>query len=291
MSDDGRSALSLIAMLGSVFSPFYFAARAQNGGRADPLAFPALNVALYTPRGDHWVLTERTPRTLSRSASELSMGPSVARWEGGALVIDLDERTAPIPRRLAGTIRLHPETSGGESITLDAHGRHRWCPIAPSARAEVELRHPSLRFRGHAYLDANGGDEPLENGFRSWTWARVSSARGAVITYDVVRRDESRRTITRAFDASSRYRSAFPFATIAAPPTLWRMKRDLHADHGAAPRIVRTLEDTPFYARSLVHTRFFGEPAVGTHETLSLDRFRTRWVQFMLPYRMRRETQ
>lgn len=278
-------------MVGSVFSPFYFAARAANGGRADPLAFPALNVALYTSRGDHWVLTERTPRSLARSAAELSLGPSVLRWEGGALVIDLDERTAPIPRRLAGTIRLYPEASAGDAVDLDAHGRHRWCPIAPSARAEVELRHPSLRFCGHAYLDANGGDEPIEEGFRSWTWARVASERGAVITYDVLRRDGSRRMITCAFEPGGRRHADFPVATIAAPPTLWLMNRDLHADRSATPRIDRTLEDTPFYARSLVRTRFFGEPAVGTHETLSLDRFRTRWVQFMLPYRMRRETE
>jgi carotenoid 1,2-hydratase len=38
-----------------------------------------------------------------------------------------------------------------------------------------------------------------------------------------------------------------------------------------------------------VRTRFFGRPAIGTHEALSCDRFRSRWVQFMLPYRMRRE--
>ncbi|MFT3773509.1 MAG: carotenoid 1,2-hydratase [Minicystis sp.] len=289
MSDDGRSALSLIAMLGSVFSPFYFAARARGGGKADPLAFPAMNVALYTPSGNQWVLTERGPRSLTRSADTLVMGPSNVRWEGGSLVIDLDERTAPIPRRLAGTIRLHPEAIDGDTVLLDAAGRHRWCPIAPAARAEVELRYPSLRFSGHAYMDANGGDEPIEDGFRHWTWSRAAAHRGAVITYDVERKDGSRLLVTKAFDQGGHRRSDFPVTTIEATPTMWRMKRVVHADPGAAPRIERTLEDTPFYARSLVRTRFFGEPAVGTHEALSLDRFRTRWVQFMLPYRMRQE--
>lgn len=289
MSDDGRSALSLIAMLGNVFSPFYFAARARGGGKADPLAFPAMNVALYAPGGDRWVLTERGRGALSRSADALVLGPSAMRWEGDALVVDLDEQTAPIPRRLAGTIRLHPEAMPGDTVHLDAPGRHRWRPIAPAARAEVELRHPSLRFRGHAYMDANCGDEPLEDAFRHWTWSRAASRGGAVIAYDVERRDGSRLLVTRAFEPGGRRQSGFPVAAARASSTRWQMKRLVHGDEGAAPRIERTLEDTPFYARSLVRTRYFGEPATGTHEVLSLDRFRTRWVQFMLPYRMRRE--
>lgn len=289
MSDDGRTALSVIAMLGNVFSPFYFAARARGGGAADPLAFPAMNAALYTPTGSRWVLTERDARALSRTPHELVIGPSVVRWEGGALVVHLDERTAPVPRRLAGTIRLYPEAAGGDAILLDAGARHRWRPIAPAARAEVELSSPSLRFRGHAYLDTNRGDEPLEAGFRRWNWARVAGGGGAVITYDVERRDGSRLLVTRAFGPDGEQQSGFPVAAVAAAPTRWLMPRRLHGEHGAAPRVERTLEDTPFYARSLVRTRFFGQPAAGTHEALSLDRFRTRLVQFMLPYRMRRE--
>lgn len=288
MSDDGRSALSVIAMIGSVFSPFYFAARARDK-KADPLAFPAMNAALYTPNGTRWVLTERDARSLSRSRDELVIGPSAVRWEGAALVVDLDERGAPIPRRFAGKIRLYPEQIDGDTVLLDAAGRHRWCPIAPAARAEVELTSPRLCFRGHAYLDANGGDEPLEDGFRRWTWARVAAGGGAAITYDVERRDGSRLLLTRAFDPNGAQRSNFAVATADAAPTMWRMKRPVYGDPGASPRVERTLEDTPFYARSLVRTRFFGRDAVGTHEALSLDRFRTRWVQFMLPYRMRRE--
>jgi carotenoid 1,2-hydratase len=49
LSDDGAHALTLIAMLGNVFSPFYARARAQ-GGPADPLAHCTMNVALYGPR-------------------------------------------------------------------------------------------------------------------------------------------------------------------------------------------------------------------------------------------------
>ena len=290
VSDDGRWALSLIAMLGSVFSPHYFAARAAGGGVADPLAHAAINVALYTPRGSSWVLTERGERATRRSEGELTLGPSALRWAGSTLEVDFDERTAPFGGRLAGTVRLVPSARGGDPVTLDAAGRHRWQPIAPSARAEVEIRHPSpLRFAGAAYLDANGGDEPLEDAFVGWTWSRVTSGGRAAVTYDVERRDGSRLLVTRAFEPGGRITSGFPVDAVAAPPTGWRMPRVVHGDPGAAPRITRTLEDTPFYARSLVETRLLGRPCQGTHEVLSLDRFRTRAVQLMLHFRTRRE--
>jgi carotenoid 1,2-hydratase len=50
----------------------------------------------------------------------------------------------------------------------------------------------------------------------------------------------------------------------------------------------RTLEDTPFYARSVLQTRLLGQDAIAVHESLSLDRFRNPIVQAMLPFRMPR---
>jgi carotenoid 1,2-hydratase len=289
VSDDGRTALSLIAMLGNVFSPFYFAARRRGGGKADPLAHPAMNVALYTPGGNQWVLTERSTSAVTRDREALVLGPSAVRWDRDALVIDIEERTAPFGQRLSGRIRLTTNEIDARPTLLDAPGRHRWCPIAPAARAEVKLKHPSIRFSGHAYLDSNEGDEPLEEGFRFWTWSRVSSEKGTAITYDVERRDGSRLLVTRGFAPNGHRTDGFPVAAIPASRTMWRMPRVVHADPGGFARVARTLEDTPFYARSLVHTTLGGERAEGTHETLSLDRFRSRVVQFMLPYRMRRE--
>jgi carotenoid 1,2-hydratase len=283
-------ALSLIAMLGSVFSPFYFAARAAGGGVADPLAHSAVNVALYTSRGAQWALTERGERSLSRRPDELVLGTNTMRWEGGGLVVEFDERTALRGKQLAGSIHLFPEERGGAPVALDAGGRHRWQPIAPAARAEVEIRHPSpLRFSGAAYLDSNGGDEPLESAFVGWTWSRVASRRRAAVTYDVQRRDGSRLLVTRAFDPGGRIIENFPVKTVAASPTRWRMPRLIHGDHDAHPKITRTLEDTPFYARSLFDTRILGDAVEGMHEALSLSRFRSRPVQIMLPFRMRKE--
>ena len=290
VSDDGRAAISVIALLGSVFSPFYAAARAR-GGRADPLAHAALNVAVYAPGRGRWVLTERGAHALARSHDALAIGPSRVRWEGDALVVDLEERSAPFGLRVAGRVRLFPEERAGDTVILDRDGRHRWVPIAPSARAEIELTHPALRFRGAAYLDANHGDEALEDAFSRWTWSRVAAGRRAAVTYDVERRDGSHLLVTRAFGPGGERRDGFPVVAVEAAPTRWRMPRVLHGEPGAQARarVVRTLEDTPFYARSLIETSLLGEPAVGTHEALSLDRFRLPVVQRMLPYRMRRE--
>ncbi len=52
--------------------------------------------------------------------------------------------------------------------------------------------------------------------------------------------------------------------------------------------MIRTLEDTPFYARSLVGLRLIGERTVGVHESLSLDRVAHPIVRAMLPFRMPR---
>jgi carotenoid 1,2-hydratase len=288
VSDDGRHALSIIGLLGSVFSPFYAKAR-RAAGPVDPLGHCSMNVALYGPGSSAWVLTERGAGAVTRGREELAIGPSHMRWEGSSFVIDFDERSAPLGTRVAGTVRIHPEELGGETVHLDAAGRHRWTPIAPLARAEVELRHPSLRWKGAAYLDSNGGDRPLEQDFSRWDWSRVASKKGARVTYDVDRRDGSRLLFARAFEHGGRAHDLPAVARVPGERTLWGLDRKLHASPGERPALLETLEDTPFYARSLVRVDRQGPSAIGTQETLCLDRFQRPWVQFLLPYRMRRE--
>ncbi len=53
-------------------------------------------------------------------------------------------------------------------------------------------------------------------------------------------------------------------------------------------RVAKTLLDTPFYARSLVEHRIFGERAISMHESLDLTRFSKSYVKWMLPFRMPR---
>ena len=48
-------------------------------------------------------------------------------------------------------------------------------------------------------------------------------------------------------------------------------------------KITATFEDGPFYSRSLLSTHILGERVPAVHESLSLDRFKAPWVQFLLP--------
>ena len=64
--------------------------------------------------------------------------------------------------------------------------------------------------------------------------------------------------------------------------------RGTRSDSGTHACLVRTLEDTPFYARSLVATTLMGERVVAMHESLSLDRVANPIVRLMLPFRMPR---
>ncbi|MDK0748921.1 hypothetical protein P7A58_15505, partial [Clostridium perfringens] len=78
--------------------------------------------------------------------------------------------------------------------------------------------------------------------------------------------------------------SRLPMPAAAPLPTtrIWRIARATHSEAGAA-RIVGTLEDTPFYARSLVETTLLGRRATAVHESLDLDRFSRPWVKALLP--------
>jgi carotenoid 1,2-hydratase len=77
-------------------------------------------------------------------------------------------------------------------------------------------------------------------------------------------------------------------ARVSLPKTRWRVNRETHADFGFTPRITTTLEDAPFYARSVLDTKICGERLKTLHESLSLERFRKQWVRTLLPFRMRR---
>ncbi|MFM7004007.1 MAG: hypothetical protein ACKOXN_08715, partial [Limnohabitans sp.] len=57
MSDDGQHGMTLIAFVGSVFSPYY--AWARRSGQADPENHCALNVAIYSKGASRWAMTER----------------------------------------------------------------------------------------------------------------------------------------------------------------------------------------------------------------------------------------
>lgn len=300
MSDDGRFGLTLILMIGSVFSPFYRKAIAE--GRGDPARHAAVNLALYNlsrpggswlgpvlgrRSGDLWALSEGG--RLLRERSSLAIGGTQATWDGDALRVQIREQTAPFASPLEGELIVRPASIGDEVHRLDAKGKHVWSPIAPFGRIEVNFSEPGLRWQGPAYLDHNAGDEPLARGFAGWTWSRMTSEEKTTVVYDVTRTDRSTQRIARTFHASgARETCAGAASLVRLPTTSWRMGRTVRTVGQATAALGRTLEDTPFYARSHVVGALDGRRASGVHEVVDLERFESGVVQRMLPYRMRR---
>ncbi len=233
-------------------------------------------------------MTERPRERLQQTASSLAIGPSMLSWDGDLLTIRIDETTAPIPSALRGTVRVYPKALSDQTFALDAGGRHRWRPIAPCAHVEVLMSQPSLRWHGSGYVDTNSGDEAIEDAFQSWNWSRVDLRRGTAVLYDVLPRGGSPAALARLFNPAGSIEEFDSPPLVDLPPTRWNIRRQTRAEDAHAVRIVRTLESAPFYARSLITTRLLGEQAFAVHESLSLDRFRSLWVQTMLPFRMPR---
>jgi carotenoid 1,2-hydratase len=287
LSDDGRHGLTVIAFVGSVFSPYYALARSL--GHGDPDNFCALNVALYGEGGKRWAMTERGRGQVSRSRDEYTLGPSRVRWDGRALVVDIDEIGVPIPRRIRGRVRVEPEGLCRFIAPLDEAGRHHWGPIAPCARIEVELEQPRLRWRGHAYLDSNEGSEPVDRAFIDWDWSRATMAGGdTAVIYDVRPRQGGERVIAQRFgrDGSARPFEAPPRHRL--PTSMWRIPRQVRGDAVDPPQLLATLEDTPFYVRSKISSTLLGERLTSIHETLDVPRVVSLPVRLMLPWRMPR---
>jgi carotenoid 1,2-hydratase len=285
LSNDGRNGITIIALIGSVFSPYYAAQRRRGGG--DPMEHVSLNVAIYG-EGKRWAMTERGSDAVQRGKTWLKIGPSALEWDGDGLTIHIDEVTVPVPKRIRGTVRVRPTALHNTPYQLDSNGRRFWEPIAPCAHVDGDLKRPSLRWSGEGYLDSNRGDEPLEAAFKRWDWSRAAMKRGAAVLYDVTGPDGPGPKLGLRFDPSGHVEpfEAPPFVRL--PPTLWRVHRGTRVDPQGGARVVETLEDTPFYARSVIETNLLGEKATAMHESLCLDRFNSRWVQKLLPFRIPR---
>ena len=283
-SDDGRFGLTVIAFIGSVFSPYYKAR-----GRSAPENHISLNVALYGPGASRWAMTERGRSALWRDRTTLKIGPSQVHWDGNVLVIDIDEVGAVLPLKTRGRIRLTPEVLGQRRFRLDPSGRHIWEPLAPRSHVEVCFSEPDVSWSGKGYLDANHGNEPLEDGFADWQWSRAHLKGGetAVIYEGKLRSGDDFGMALRIDNDGNAEVIEMP-APVVLPRTGWHVNRLTRADVGHQARLRATWEDTPFYSRSALSSRMFGEDVIAVHESLSLDRFRSPVVQWMLPWRMPR---
>ena len=287
MSDDGQHGLTLIAFVGSVFSPYYAWAR-RGGGKPEADQYCAINVALTGAGGHRWAMTERDKASMTRSAHELTVGPSRVLWNGRSLVAEIDEVASPFPQRLKGRITLHPSAITETTVGLDAEGRHFWSPIAPVARVEVRLEQPSLSWNGSAYLDSNGGTAPLEDAFKHWCWSRTIEQDRTRVLYDVLETGGTSTSLAVAFDKDGTARQIEAPPAVPLRSTKWRVPRATRAEQQQDARILQTWEDEPFYSRSLIETTIGEQRVMAVHESLSLDRFKRPIVQAMLPFRMPR---
>ena len=288
LSDDGRYGLTIIAFVGSVFSPYYHWAF-QKDPSADPENHCCINVALYGRGARRWTMTERSRASMERSSTHFRVGPSQLRWTSDHLEIDVNEWSVPIPQRVRGKIKLFPERLFHYVTALDTNARHHWGPIAPAARVEVSLEQPQLSWTGHAYLDSNEGVEPVIQSFAEWDWSRANLSDGSVaVLYDIREKSCNERVLALKFNPDQSVEQFQAPARQALPKAFWRVRRSIRSEAGVPARVVNTLEDTPFYVRSVLESGLLGENVISMHETLNIPRLDSTSTRLMLPWKMPR---
>ena len=286
LSADGRHGLTIILFVGSVFSPYYKWQR--RNGLVQPENHCSVNVVLFGASGKRWAMTERGASSLKRSADSYQLGKSHAQLSPGRMTIHVDEIGVPFPHRIKGDIIVEYEALQTTAFHLDSRKQHVWRPLAPRARIHVNFASPQQIWDGEAYVDCNWGAEPVEAGFRGWQWSRASRGEETCVFYDVVERSGAEQGIAAAFDRHGSVRGLTTPPQHQADKTLWRVARPYRSE-GTRGGLIKTVEDTPFYARSLLAQTIEGEDCVAIHESLDVTRYERPIVQAMLPWRMPRK--
>ena len=310
-------ALVCIFFAGAVFSPEY-AARLRRGERALPTEHAAVNLALYRGAGGGsasrqaaWVMSEYGA-VAALGDDELAIGRSaIERMPDGSYHIRIRETTAPFMHRfgrpVAGTIRFAPAAAAFEEAAIATGGTtHAWQALAPRGDVEADFPELGFRLRGVGYHDRNHGDGRLEDAFARWGWARFHQGRRTTILYSFITRDGKRHALAAAAEADNDPVRPLPATPLGdgperALPYGMRMPSSFALDPGPpsgsnlaiAPlrcEVTALLERAPFYARYRCRLRdgrsgaALGGPD-GLGEYLDLDRFRSRWNQFLLRFK------
>ncbi len=285
-SDDGQYGLTVIAFIGSVFSPYYKASGRFFAGKSRL----AQRRALWPARPALGDDRARPGRAVARSfdaedrPQPCPLGRQCAdhrcRGKGRAAAAAGARQDPRSPRKCSAS-------AASGSIRRGATSGQ---PLAPLARVDVAFADPDISWSGQGYLDSNHGSEPLEDGFADWQWSRAHLAGGetAVIYEGKLRSGDDFGMALRIGNDGNAEVCEMP-GPIVLPRTNWRVDRLTRADTGHDARLRATWEDTPFYSRSALSSRMFGQNVVAVHESLSLDRFRSPVVQWMLPWRMPRK--
>lgn len=231
-------------------------------------------------------MTERGRKSVDATPHRFVVGPSQMAWDGQKLVVTLKERAAPWPRAIVGRITLTPRFITDCAVALEPTHTHRWWPVAPFADVEVELDKPVSRWQGHGYFDTNAGDAPLEEHFREWDWSRAQGQHASHILYDVTGHNGPGLCLGLSIDENGGITEFAPPPKVPLKRAFWGVDRATRSQRPA--ELINTLEDSPFYARSLVRSSLNDEQLTSVHETLSLTRFANPLVKFLLPFRMPR---
>ena len=291
VSDDGRHAVTVIAFIGNVFSPYYHHARRFAGAGGVPAAnHCAVNVALYGPTR-RWSMTEHGSANLAVTPDRYTLAANTLTWDGEKLVIKLDCRGALIPRRIRGRIVVEPIAMTPTPRALDHAGHHQWHPVAPDSRVKLDLSEPGLSWRGRGYLDHNRGSRALESDFIDWEWSRVNTGVASAIHYDTREVGGQERHYALRIDSAGHvtHVDAADWQRLPSTP-IWRMPRHARSERRASTAVRHTLEDTPFYSRSAIVTQIDGRESHGVHESLSLARFENPLVRYLLRCKMPRQS-
>lgn len=283
--DGGGRAISIIAFIGSVFSPWY-----AWSGRRDPENHVCINVATYGP-GGRFTMTDRGRRALRQTSDSFSVGPSSLHWQNGKLVIDINEiGSPPLVSRVRGRVTLTPTALSQVELPLTEDGAHIWRPFAPTAHIDVDIDSPGWQWEGHGYFDANFGTRALEQDFTYWTWGRFPTDTGSTCFYDAIRCDGSQLGKGIQFDERGEASVITPPPKARIKRSLWGLYRETRADAGTTPSQVMPMLDAPFYNRAAVRTVINGKDTVGVHEALDLKRFRSPLIKPMLAVRVPRRS-
>lgn len=273
----------LILFVGSVFSPYY---AWRNWETPDDHC--ALNVALYGEKRG-WSMTERKSKSSPREENIFQIGPSRVSSKAQTLRFDIHERGMPIPRALKGEVIVKFPYLNSTEYQLDHNREHFWRPMCTHLHVEVRFKTPRLSWKGTGYLDMNHGSHPIEKGFDYWDWSRVPTADGKTyIRYVTDPASGPQRLLNLSLDQYGKLSPGKDTDHVHLPRTsLWQIERRTGLFLGQKPQLFQTMEDTPFYSRSLISYEGVTS-GLGTHESLSGKRLRSPIVKAMLPFRMPR---
>ena len=265
---------------------------AVSGTRPASLACPPARWA-STPRCCSAAVATGAPGCSRPESAEVlftpldGRGPAMA-WGRGEIRGTAVFEHAGNARTASARTRIMPESDLAISVMVNSNTGPFFDASAALSRVEVELVEPAVRFSGHGYHDVNAGDVPLSETFDTWTWsrARVSETR-ACLVYDVCETDGRTDALAFSVDASGATTALPRLSTVSLPRSRWALPQHTRADSGSEARLVRRLEDGPFYARSVIETTIDGQRCPAVHETLAGHRLDHGWVRFCTGYRMR----